>query len=726
MKSQSDQAATSDTEGFTQFFGKYLAIFSKRKWVVIAAVALVTGATAAWTYTRVPVYQAAATVLVENRAPQVLGGKVGEVVDLSTGRFWEKREYRATQIRVIQSYRLARDVVERLSLASDPRLWKPEDPPKNQVKERAIARVQQMIKASPVRKSNIIRIRARHPDPKFATLVANTMVKVYLKHNLAYKALSTTGAVKWLADQLDSLKAQLEKAELALHEFMKKNNVIATLENKRSIVLAQIGRYSDALTEIRIKKLALGAKRRQLRKIGNDLLATPIKAINDDPTVQSLRASYEKARSKYDALLQRYGPKHPMVKDQAARLGSAKLHLSKQILAIRNGIETEYRGVADNERKLAAVLQKAKDKALAIGKREVVYRRLKRDQENTERLYTSVLSRMKTSELSAQLKFNNLRFLDEARVPKTPISPRVRISLMVGLFLGLLLGVAFAIVIDLLDNSVKSEGDILAIPGLVCLGMIPRVKGNQGRELAHGEADLICHSRPKSPAAESCRSIRTNLLFAATGRSLDTMVVTSPGPREGKTTTATSIAITMAQAGNTVLLVDSDMRRPRLHKTFAVPNTDGITSVLLGQVELKDAIRSTDVPNLFLLPCGPMPPNPAEICQSESFRGLLDNLKDLYDRVLLDSPPVGIVTDAAILSTMTDGALLVARATMTSRAGLREIYHRIADVGSTVLGCVLEDVDLDSRGYGYGRYGRYRYGGYNYYGKSTEQQDELA
>ena len=206
--------------------------------------------------------------------------------------------------------------------------------------------------------------------------------------------------------------------------------------------------------------------------------------------------------------------------------------------------------------------------------------------------------------------------------------------------------------------------------------------------------------------------------------------MTSPGPREGKTTTAISVAIAMAQGGSKVLLVDTDLRRPRLHKVFGIPNREGVTSVLLGQTELDDAIKTTDVPNLFLLPSGPTPPNPAEICQSESFRGLLDDLSGRYDRVLLDSPPVGIVTDAVILSTLTDGTLLVARAGITSRAGLQEVYRQIADVGSTVLGCVLDDLDLERRGYGryyggkrygYGRYGRYGHS-YRYYGEKEEDK----
>lgn len=720
--------STNEQNNLSHLLRNYIGLFSKQKWIIFGVTLVFFAVVAAWTFTRIKIYQATATVLVESRAPQVLGRRVGEVVDLSTGHFWEHREYKETQVKVIESYRLRKLVTERLNLMSKEEFWNPGKAPTQDIQEAAIAKLSTILKASPIRKSNIIEISVKHANAKLAADIANAVVDVYLEQNLSYKSSSTTGAVKWLADKLDKLKIQLEQAELALHEFKKKNNVISALENKQNILWSRILKLSDALTDTRIKRLNFSAKRNQLKKAlrNGDPLATPARAINDDLTVQSLKANLQTVRAKYAGLLQRYGEKHPLVLDQKAKEEIVEKHLAKQIASIAKGIDADYYAVVENEKKLEVELQAAKDRALKLNKREVEYRQLKRDQEKTEKLYTSLLSRMKESELSSQLKFNNLRLLDSARPPDYPISPRVNILLAIGLLIGLLLGFGVAVVFDMLDNSVKSKVDVAEIDGLVYLGMLPKVRNREAKTQSFS-ADLTVHTDPKSPIAESCRSIRTSLLFAATGRSLRKLVVTSPGPREGKTTTAISVAIAMSQGGSRVLLVDTDMRRPRLHKTFGVPNSEGITSVLLGETELDKVIKTTEIPNLFLLPCGPTPPNPAEICQSAKFKDLIDQLADKFDHVLLDSPPVGIVTDAVILSTLTDGALLVARSSMTSRTGLKEVYRQIADVGSTVLGCVIDDVDLERRSYGYygsRRYGRYGYTykyGYSYYGSDDEK-----
>jgi len=719
---------------------RYLQVLLKRKWLILSTLVVVLGAVAVWTFTRVKIYRATTTVLVERQAPQVLGREVGEVVDTSMGNYWRNKEYMETQKQVLTSKRLAVRVAEQLHLASNDRFWGPGGSSSKGTKKPGLQDAARMllaiVDAKPVRDANILEISVEHSDPELAAGVANAYTQTYKEQHIEYKLSSTNGAVKWLADQLDDLKKQLEKAEMALHDFKKNNNIVSvSLEDKQTLISRKIEKINDALTDIGLKRMALSAQRKQILEAKKvDPLQIAVSPVMDNLTIRSLKTAMVEENRKYVALKERYLEKHPLVLEQKAQLDAVRRDLEREIGNALSEVESKFREVKDNEGQLAAAFQQTKNEALDLNKREVDYLRLKRTQENTAKLYTLVLTRMKESDLSAQLRVSNIRLLDAATVPKFAVKPRVSLNLIIGAMLGLLLGIGLAFLVDTLDNTVKSHEEVDRVPGLVFLGLMQRIPGSITGKRGHRpapnpELDLIVHRSPKSPVAEACRAVRTNIMFAATGREMKTIVVTSPGPKEGKTTTAVSVAIAMAQAGARVLIVDTDMRRPRMHRIFQVPGEEGLTSVLVGDGRVSELIKRTEVPGLDVLPCGHVPPNPAELCQSPRFKELLDELGGMYDRVVLDSPPVMVVTDAAVLGTICNGVLLVARTGFTSRAGLNETARQIGDVGGHLLGCVLNDMDLEKRGYGYyryRRYGYYRYGyqryGYGHYGDSKEEE----
>jgi succinoglycan biosynthesis transport protein ExoP len=715
----------------------YVQLFLKRIWLIIGVLILVVGITAVWIFTRTPIYEATATVLIERRAPQVLGSEVHEVVDTSMNSVWRNKEYMETQVRILTSRALAHDVVKRLNLTKSKAFWAPAGsragkPDKQPTVEDTAAALQSKVTVSAVRDADILEVSVKHADPKMAAQLANTLIQAYRDESLDYKVSSTSGAVEWLSDQLDDLKKQLESAELALHTFKKKNNMVSvSLEDKQTLISRRIERIQDALTAVQLQRMETAALRKQLVKAKTqDPLEIVVGPVMQSPTVRSLKESYVTAKQKYRALRERYLENHPLVRQQQATLDAIRKNLAGEINQEVAAIQSKFRELSDHETELAAALQAAKSESLDLNKRELDYQRLKRNAENTSRLYSLVLSRMKESDLSAQLRVSNIRPLDAARPPEAPVSPRVKITLALSLVLGLMLGMGLAFVVDLVDNSVKSQADVEQLTDLVTLGVFPRIpvaaNAPRGQAQAPGpELELIVHKSSKSAVAESCRSIRTNLLFASTERELRSMVVTSPGPSEGKTTTAVSLAIAMAQAGSRVLLVDTDMRRPRIHRVFGVPGSKGISSVLLGQETIEDVVKTTEVPNLYLLPCGPIPPNPAEMCQSERFKQTLTDLEERYDRVILDSPPVLVVTDAAVLSTVADGTLVVARSGKTTRPALREAARNLGDVGAKLLGCVLNDMDLEKRNYGYYRYRRYGYSTYTY-ARSADEEEAAA
>jgi polysaccharide biosynthesis transport protein len=273
------------------------------------------------------------------------------------------------------------------------------------------------------------------------------------------------------------------------------------------------------------------------------------------------------------------------------------------------------------------------------------------------------------------------------------------------------LGVAAALGIDLLDTTITNQEQVEGWLGLTFLGLIPATE-----KLPDGSNDdLMVYHQPKSVVAEFCRAIRTNLLFMSPDKPLRTILVTSSGPQDGKTTSAINVASAMAESGSRVLLVDADMRRPRVHKAFGVNNGVGLSSLILGEGQLSDAIKQTEVPNLSVLTCGPVPPNPAELLHTKRFEEIFEQLSKQYDRVIFDSPPIGIVSDGVVLSTKVDGTLLVLRSAKTSRDQAMRILRMLRSVNARIFGAVVNNVDLKAHAFGY-----YDYQRYGTYGETRE------
>jgi capsular exopolysaccharide synthesis family protein len=310
-----------------------------------------------------------------------------------------------------------------------------------------------------------------------------------------------------------------------------------------------------------------------------------------------------------------------------------------------------------------------------------------------------VLKRLKETELSSMLRTSNARILDAARPSFAPLRPNVRNNLVLGLLLGLAAGIGCALLLEQLDNTVKSQADVEERVGAPFLGLIPRIELDN-KESGQADVDLFVFRNPKSTVAEACRAIRTNLLFMSPDRPLRTMLITSSGPREGKSAAAIATGIAMAQSGSRVLLVDTDMRRPRLHRAFGVPNDRGVSTILVGDSKLEEVVKSTQIPGLFLIPSGPVPPNPAEMFHTQAFRDFVGGVSSQFDRIIFDSPPVNAVADPVVLATHVDGTLLVIRAALTNKALARRVVRVLTDVKARIFGAVLNDVELRSPKYG--------------------------
>lgn len=712
-----------ETEEFQLDLRQYVDTILRRRWAVVAFFVVTVTVVTLFTLRQPKIYQATATVVIENQAPQVLGNQVQDVVDVGSGSTWANKEYYETQFNIIRSRSLAEKVVAMLGLDHDDKflgLDKIQDPAlREQARKRAdpVARVQGGVTVESVRDSRVVSIHFTDLDPQRAARICNAIVEAYVQQNVDRKVEVSRSAATWLQDQLKDLQNQLQSSEMQLYTYKKDNDLVdSSFENKQSLAQMKLNSVSSALNQVEQHKAELDAKVKAVHEAlaSKDPVALEsLPEVAHDANITALRQKVMEAQLDLDQLQVRYGPEYPKVQEAKDKVSSLKEALSGEEKRVVNASLNDYKIVTATEENLITLLGDSKKESFEVNKKEMDYKRLARDEENNERLYELVLKRLKDIDLSGINTANNVYKLDAALVPRAPIKPRVPSQIALGAILGLLGGLALAFFLEYQDSTIATQEEVERILGLGMLGLLPTIKAGPNADTA--TRDVFVQTSPKSSAAECSRIIRTNLNFLSTEKPLKRILVTSAGPQEGKTTSLVSVAITMAQAGQRVLLVDTDLRRPRLHRSFKLSNDAGLTTLIAEGGKAADLVQQTEVPNLFVLTSGPVPPNPAELLHTDRFKEILGELGQRYERVLLDSPPVGAVSDALVLSGVVDGVVLVIKAFQSDRGLCRQTLRALRDVKANVLGCVLNNVDLDKKQYGY--YQGYYYGYGKYYGE---------
>jgi polysaccharide biosynthesis transport protein len=735
------QAADDDGESIS----KYLGIL-RRRWLLISlSVILALGVTAFVTLRMTKIYRATTTVRIEARAPQVLGRDVEAVDAMGTESYLSKVEYYQTQYQIIASRDVAARVVRELRLNEDPVFLgvpREERPAFKPVSVDEAAQVfQRMLTVEPVKDSSLVKIHIDSDNPERAQILTNTLAKAYVDKNLESMLQSTVDAVDWLSHQLDDAQQKLSKAEEEVYNYKKENDILSiSLEDRVNIITAQMTSVATKLTEARANRIELQARKYAISSLlqANDPLAIPLDALNTNTLVQQLKQEYGRLSREYDELSERYGPKFPKMLEIQAKLDQIRGDIEREVRNVLNAVDADLVASKKTEAGLNAALNDLRNKAQRLSEKSVAYGRLVREKDNNEKVYSLLLGRSKEADLSRLLRVNNIHILDPALLPVRPVKPRLDLNLAIAGIAGLLLGLGLALLVELSDKTLKTQEDIEAA-GVAFLGIIPtldastsgaygkgphagakKTKRKRGRSASEDSAALFVDQYPKSQVAESCRSIRTNLLFMSADNPAKRILVTSPSPQEGKTTVATNLSAVMAQAGARVLLIDTDMRRPRIHRIFGQRPSRGLSTVVLGESTLEESIFKTHLENLDILMCGPTPPNPAELIMTERFRKVVEQVSSQYDHIIFDSPPVGAVTDAAVLSKLVDGTLLVVKSLSTTRDAARHAVSVLEDIDANILGAVLNDLDLSNRKYGQ-YYQHYYYRKYGYYYESHER-----
>jgi capsular exopolysaccharide synthesis family protein len=692
--------------------GVLLSELWRYKLVIPAVAAIVTAAVSFWIMRQPKVYEASATFEYDANPVQPLGRAVEDSSSLQ-GSFWETQEFYETQNYILRSRSLAERVVRKLSLDRDRDFVRRfgAAPPTTAAMANALL---EALTISQVRDTRVVRLSIRDQNADRAQLITNTWVESYIEKSLEDRLGTSGRALEWLSDQMRNLKRDLESSELALYKFREENHSLsASLDERRKIIAGQLASYSNAFTEIHARRIQTESK---LTVLQETLLGSPdLLFINSGPlgsseTIEKLRSTYRDADERLRKLAVTYGSAHPEVRSAEASRVASLTQLRSQVAAIAQGVASEVRELTLAEKGIQAALEQVNQQGLALSLQEIDYSRLDRERSSKANLYDLVLDRIAQTDLTRALKVANGRLIDSALKPQVAVSPRVRVWIAGGVLIGLVMGILAALGVSFLDNKVRGPADI-ETRGVTVLGVLPALSGDialnsysksrrkQGRRIENKERDLIVHLEPRSTTAECCRTIRTNITFQSADHPLRTIAITSAMPKDGKTTVSISIATTLAQSGRRILIVDTDLRKPRLHRAFQLPSHAGVTSILAGETLLDDTVQTTDIPNVTLLQCGPLPPNPSELLHTRRFAELIEEARSKFDIVIFDTPPLGAVTDPAVISTQVDGTILVVRSRTTTRSGVDAALRQLRGVSARILGVVLNGVSLTDSDY---------------------------
>jgi tyrosine-protein kinase Etk/Wzc len=562
--------------------------------------------------------------------------------------------------------------------------------------------------------TNIVEISYTGPDPVLVTQIANSVAREYARYTREQRRRLAIERTRSTADAVEEQRAELAVKQDALTRFRKEGS-LTSVESEAAALGTQIQRFTgdrDALLiEQRTYATVLGKLSRadtadqELRQLAGT------GAIRDNAHMQSLFDRWFDLQKQREQLIAPgRNANYPDVQavDRLIRATKAELQQASEsyLVGLRSRISSLDERVNELRRDLERFPEMGADE-----------QRLEAEVATAQQLYATLLGELQRARIAESSEAGYVTVIDEAAQPFAPVSPNRRRIFLTALIFGAILGLGAAVVLENLDDSVKSPDEVRDQFGLSVVGTIPGIKesdvpGENGMEVARR---LATHVDPRSPVAEAYRSLRTNLAFARAHEALRVMVLTSPGPADGKSTTVANLAITFAQQGQRTLLIDGDLRRAVLDKMFKVPRAPGLTDVLVGQQRLRDVIHQTEIDHLSVVGSGPFPPNPSELLGSTAMRDVLTEAKEQFDVVLIDSPPLLAVTDAAVLATMADGAILVIRVGSTAKAAVRRAVAQLHTVHGNVVGAVLNDVDLRSGAFS-GSYGYYYY---YYYGEGS-------
>jgi succinoglycan biosynthesis transport protein ExoP len=703
----------------------YLLILRKHQWLILSFLLTVVTIVSVATFRMRPVYVAKSTIEIDRENSNILPFQGTDSYDY----VMDLENYIETQSRILTSETLALQTVRNSGLAEHPDFSGGGPISEaiatgslaNQKKPPEITAFLGSLNVRRIPNSRLMEVSFESTDPQLAARILNSHLGNYIEQNYRSKYDATTQASKWLEGELDELRVRVEKSESARIDYERQNQ-IWSVDDKSNITTQRLSDLNKELTDAQTESL----KREALYEFAESGDLDGVPQLRDNAVLQEMQRKRGELALQYTDAVNQYGPNFPKVQRLQAQIKEVDDQMIRERKGIIVQLKNDYREAKQREELLSKALDQQKSDTNLMSEKLVQYNILKRDAESNKGLYDGLLTKLKEAGIAKGLQSSNIRVVDPAMVPSTPARPAKARNIALAFLVGIVGGVGLALLREYLDNTVKTPDDVETLVRLPSLAVVPMFGDSGGynkrsKFLRGGSAnghekriELVAQHLPKSQMSEAFRALRTALLLSRADKPPQVILVTSALPREGKTTAAANLAVTLAQLGDKTVLVDADLRKPGIGRLLNLGSGKyaGLSSYLAGVSTLDlVTVPHPAIPNLAAIPTGPLPPNPADLLSSHKMTDAIAELRKTYKFIVIDSPPIMAATDAVILSVQADGVLLVVRSGETPKEAFTRTRDLLTSVNSRLLGVVLNAVDASAPDYYYSyRYYPYSYG----------------
>lgn len=711
---------------------EYFRIIRRHKWVVLATLVVLVTIVTIGTMLTPLVYRAEAKLEVGRETERVAQGR--QILELESASVFNPY-FMQTQIDNLNSRDLARRVIQKLNLAENEefKLKNADKLSENEREVRLVNAFQARYGVSVGRQTKVVSLTFDTYNPKLAAEITNAVAAEYINWSMESRLQGVSSAKNFLADRVKEAETALRDAEAEQQQYLAAHRIIG-IEDKGNITIERTAELNRQLVELQNERRLAEAVFNRSKEVSADELPQ----VTNDTTVQNLLRELSKQKQELANLLAKYQSNYPTVKQVQEQVKQLETQLTDHKAKIVKNIETQFQVAKRREEDLAASLNQSKNEAIQQNRETSELGLIKQKIETNRKNYEDLQSRLRQAEVEIDFRPSNIRQVQKAEIPIVPVKPNKVLNIGLSLLIGLALGIGLAFFLEYLNNTINTAEDVERIVQLPALGGIPSLQslaknkmlgvsfngngngnGNGKKSTALATAinnELLSGHDPLSSFAESYRALRTSLLLSSAEHAPRTMLITSSHPAEGKTTIVANTAISLAQTGARVLVLDADMRRPRCHKILSTKNDAGLSTYLSRDVPLEKVIIQHDIPNLYVMPAGPVPPNPSELLSSVKLGYLVAELQERFDHIIIDSPPVIHVTDALIISPHVDGVVIVVKSNHTPREAVQRAKQALADVNAKIFGVVLNCIDLNTESYYY----NYKYAYYHSHEESSQ------
>jgi polysaccharide biosynthesis transport protein len=709
----------------------YLLILRKHQWLILSFMLAVVTIVSIATFRMHPVYVASTRIELGRENANILPFQGTDSYDYML----DLENYIETQSKILTSETLALQTIRSGILTG---VGSPETQSDaivtgslaNQKRPPELGAFLGSLSVKRVPNSRLMDISYEADSPELAAQVVNAHIRNFIDQNRRSHYDATTAATTWLTDQLDELKIKVKNSEDARLDYERKNQ-IWEVDDKQNITTQRLSELNRQLIDAQSDRM----KKQSMYDFAKQGDADIVPQIRDSASVQDLLKRRSDINGQYAEALAQYGPNFPKVQRLQSQMKEMDQNLEREKKAVVARLGSEFHEAQQREELLSRTLEQQKTEANLMSERMVQYNILKRDAEADKALYDGLLTKLKEAGISSALQSSNIRVVDPAMIPSTPARPAKMRNVTLAFLVGMVGGIGLAILREYMDNTVKTPDDIETLSRLPSLAVVPAFQDSDGDapkrrslsdSLKNGHSrhvELVAQHLPKSQMSEAFRALRTALLLSQAGHPPQVILVTSALPREGKTTAAANLAVTLAQLGDRTLLIDADLRKPGVGRLLNLNGNKyaGLSSYLAGVSSLDlVTVQHPAIPNLSAIPTGPLPPNPADLLSSHRFADALTELRTKFKFIVIDTPPVMAATDAVILSVKADGVLMVVRSGETPKEAFSRTRDLLMSVKCRLLGVVLNAVDSKAPDYYYS----YRYYPYSYgYGPQDSGSD---